>query len=495
MGVECKEELLPPKINMKDNRLGVGGFGSVFEVQLGDQSKAVKFVSFEKFMLSLVPGITEKDKSVTEKCLREVIDSCSYKLLLKPKNVENKSIELKEENIDKNKLSEIFRDNQESECEGVNLDDLERVFSAVMNTFLTDLRTETATLADLSKYSNENDAVESRAFVKYDYCLVDRNFNVYLVMEKLDSNLNELRKAVKTFVGPRNVNERILFSIQILYKLWKMHSLGYAHCDIKPSNILFKPKSDYKIVYFGDFGISRRYSPCEGGTKTYMSPELLFAIQGSKHPKLTIFNTSVNYQSDAFAVGMVLLTNEVLHEDSMSYGEEYLKIKDSIDYQSAMSDKGLYYKAINDLLNKRQYLYEETKEGENLIDRRLDHLYGLAILNLLELDYSKRWPASVALHFFYKLFMNQKFENVSYDDLMNMLKDDKAEAIIKELKNSENSKPVLNKESMIPTSPNWESYQAFTNTIEGVEELLGMRTKARGVEKEIKKSPSRILIV
>ncbi|KAJ4888729.1 Protein kinase superfamily protein [Raphanus sativus] len=69
-------------------------------------------------------------------------------------------------------------------------------------------------------------------------------------------------------------------ALMILQGLEALHSRGYAHCDLKPANVLIFPSKsvgqpwDLKL---GDFGLSRE--PCSdpwslsGGTKQYMPPE------------------------------------------------------------------------------------------------------------------------------------------------------------------------------------------------------------------------------
>ncbi|KAF8080150.1 hypothetical protein N665_0972s0011 [Sinapis alba] len=69
-------------------------------------------------------------------------------------------------------------------------------------------------------------------------------------------------------------------ALMILQGLEALHSRGYAHCDLKPANVLIFPSKslgqpwDLKL---GDFGLSKE--PCSdprflsGGTKQYMPPE------------------------------------------------------------------------------------------------------------------------------------------------------------------------------------------------------------------------------
>ena len=69
---------------------------------------------------------------------------------------------------------------------------------------------------------------------------------------------------------------------QVLSGIKALHDKNIAHCDIKPSNILFKDKSPDAAAKIIDFGMSRLWSPREreyftsvAGTCYYQSPEMI----------------------------------------------------------------------------------------------------------------------------------------------------------------------------------------------------------------------------
>ena len=59
---------------------------------------------------------------------------------------------------------------------------------------------------------------------------------------------------------------------EILIGLQSMHQLGFAHCDIKPDNILMSRRMRPII---GDFGLVGTIKRLQGvGTRTYSAPEV-----------------------------------------------------------------------------------------------------------------------------------------------------------------------------------------------------------------------------
>ena len=73
-----------------------------------------------------------------------------------------------------------------------------------------------------------------------------------------------------------------------------MHSLGLAHLDLKPSNIMFKEKEKKEIVLV-DFGVSNffRDNKCTkifGITPEYCPPEITFNNLSLISSKADIFS-------------------------------------------------------------------------------------------------------------------------------------------------------------------------------------------------------------
>ncbi|CAH2058607.1 unnamed protein product [Thlaspi arvense] len=87
-------------------------------------------------------------------------------------------------------------------------------------------------------------------------------------------------------------------SRMILQGLQMLHSRGYVHCDLKPSNVLVFPSTtqgepwDLKI---SDFGSCKEpntdHAPFCGGTPKYMSPESFwYGPKGQIHPAFDIWS-------------------------------------------------------------------------------------------------------------------------------------------------------------------------------------------------------------
>ena len=79
----------------------------------------------------------------------------------------------------------------------------------------------------------------------------------YILMSFNGDDSTVIKQMYKTING---YNEILKLGQNIIKSLQLIHSLGVVHCDIKPSNILYR-KDDNGTSRFTliDFGISRRY--------------------------------------------------------------------------------------------------------------------------------------------------------------------------------------------------------------------------------------------
>jgi eukaryotic-like serine/threonine-protein kinase len=96
--------------------------------------------------------------------------------------------------------------------------------------------------------------------------------------------------------GPFNPTDAATLGLQILMALHHVHTLGFAHLDVKPSNVVFR---DGRVVLV-DLGLARPIgSPAPSGpawgTDGYMSPE-----QADKLPTAIV--------SDIYGLGVTLAT-------------------------------------------------------------------------------------------------------------------------------------------------------------------------------------------
>jgi len=117
----------------------------------------------------------------------------------------------------------------------------------------------------------------------------------FLVMELFDGKPLDVRP-------PRDMMQIIDTFIQVAQGLKSMHQMGYAHCDLKPNNILRGDAGQVKII---DFGQSCRIGTVKEriqGTPDYIAPE-----QVNRRP--------ISVQTDVFNFGATLywvLTNKVI---------------------------------------------------------------------------------------------------------------------------------------------------------------------------------------
>jgi serine/threonine-protein kinase len=108
----------------------------------------------------------------------------------------------------------------------------------------------------------------------------------FLVMELVDGKPLEVST-------PRDMMDIIDTFIAAAQGLRAMHQMGYAHCDIKPNNILRNDRGEVKVI---DFGQSCKIGTVKEriqGTPDYIAPE-----QVSRRP--------ISVQTDVFNLGATL---------------------------------------------------------------------------------------------------------------------------------------------------------------------------------------------
>ena len=74
-----------------------------------------------------------------------------------------------------------------------------------------------------------------------------------------------------------------------------MHAMGYAHCDIKPNNILRNDQGDVKVIDFGQACKIGTIKQRIEGTPDYIAPE-----QVARRP--------ISAQTDIYNLGALLFT-------------------------------------------------------------------------------------------------------------------------------------------------------------------------------------------
>ncbi|MFH0726303.1 MAG: serine/threonine-protein kinase [Pseudomonadota bacterium] len=117
---------------------------------------------------------------------------------------------------------------------------------------------------------------------------------LYMALEYIDGHGLQAHARAPGLLPKPQVLEIIY---NVCYALDYIHTKGYLHLDIKPSNIMLTQKGEVKLM---DFGISRLQKESAGpedhisGTVYYLSPEQVDSGQ------------PLNQQTDLFALGTVL---------------------------------------------------------------------------------------------------------------------------------------------------------------------------------------------
>jgi serine/threonine protein kinase len=79
----------------------------------------------------------------------------------------------------------------------------------------------------------------------------------YVVMELLGPSLTTVRR---TQTNQRySVSTALRLSLMMLQSLRALHCRGFVHCDVKPSNFLFRSESENPPLVLIDYGLSKRF--------------------------------------------------------------------------------------------------------------------------------------------------------------------------------------------------------------------------------------------
>ena len=72
-------------------------------------------------------------------------------------------------------------------------------------------------------------------------------------MIKLGNSL----KFMKGITNKFTLENVLMITLQLLYRLKILHSLGYVHRDIKPANLLFGLDLKIDVLHVIDFGLTK----------------------------------------------------------------------------------------------------------------------------------------------------------------------------------------------------------------------------------------------
>jgi serine/threonine-protein kinase len=117
----------------------------------------------------------------------------------------------------------------------------------------------------------------------------------FLLMELVDGKPLDVRP-------PRGILDIVETFIQAAQGIKAMHNLGYAHCDIKPNNILRSDRGSVKVIDFGQGCKIGTVKERIQGTPDYIAPE-----QVARRP--------ISVQTDVFNLGATIywaLTGSVI---------------------------------------------------------------------------------------------------------------------------------------------------------------------------------------
>jgi calcium-dependent protein kinase len=148
---------------------------------------------------------------------------------------------------------------------------------------LTKINEESLNETDKKEYENEINFLKNvkgkNILNIIDYYQDDKDIFYYIILEKMDGDLEKLVKE-KYKDGMKSSLIRKIFS-QINSGLKDMIKKGKCHRDLKPSNILYSYINDEKtnfIIKLGDFGLSTDLKSTQyasnAGTKRFKAPEV-----------------------------------------------------------------------------------------------------------------------------------------------------------------------------------------------------------------------------
>ncbi len=248
----------------------------------------------------------------------------------------------------------------------------------------------------------------------------------------------------------------------------------------------------YTEVYVGDFGFTQKDSYCKKGTEGYMAPELKPGFLGKEDtPKWTSFKTTINRQSDAFALGLVLFSNEVSQNDAAKIQILYADLFKDND-QNTILENTDFPKKVREYLKLKKIGLYQADSNKKSIQYWQESIYELAIIRLLDLNYLTRWPVSLALFVVSKAYGIEKETDSDFIILKAIYKDndkgvEERDATLKRffgIITEEKPTEILN--AFKSESKNWEKDFIFEFQIKRTEEILDLRSLARRKEAEPK---------
>ena len=179
------------------------------------------------------------------------------------------------------------------------------------------------------------------------------------------------------FLNASSLGERLDIYISLSKKLQYLHSIGFSHCDIKTSNILYNIVPEYNLFHLNhskfriiDFGMVQGKSRfCQGGTIGYLAPEVEYPLR-LPHLSADFLNmiqtfldadatkySSLNFNSyDEFQDSLLVEHNIQLPED---YSDLKVFFSDaSIVLPQSMEDWLTLFKHLTPLFEKLEVIHK-----------------------------------------------------------------------------------------------------------------------------------------
>ena len=255
--------------------------------------------------------------------------------------------------------------------------------------------------------------VRTLKLMPYYQLYYDKSQDKMIIIMKLLSH--KLTNWVKTLKSMSEYQCKLIIE-EILNKLWKLHKIGYVHCDIKPENIMV----DETELYLIDFGYLFR----ENLKNTKEINCKYFGSIGWVPPEIKPYtdqNTRniYSFSTDIWPIGLLILW--LLFDGNQPYlltKDENNKYSDA-DYQQRLNY--YYYTKLlrnGDVKKGEQWLHKYLKSLHDNHKISVE-LYKLLKDDILVFDPKKRANCS-------QIYQNKWFDEIRNDDNENEKKSNKS---------------------------------------------------------------------
>lgn len=340
------------------------------------------------------PDLQKETNEIKTKCLQSILERLDDPRIFisDPKNIRKDN---------KKTLSIVNFDLFKTEACQVAFPDPSRILLTISKTFEA-LRSELEVNQILSNYSHqiEKDA-KYKSFPSYEQCIIGKRFDIFIIGEKLGINLADVRKGCAIAVQRDSLEARLKTYISMLYQVFKLNQLGYAHCDIKLENLLYEP-GDFTRVHLIDFGLVKYKTNCRGGTAGYKPPEMY--VSDIQLEELDLNYGTPEYQKhDVFSAGIAILMMELPYDYAamllgMTHNIEQLTIE---TIENAFTAFQNFSGRVLSIEYNRRYRDQESQQS---LTAKLDMEVGNLISQMTIYFPSMRVPLPLALFLMHKIY-------------------------------------------------------------------------------------------